>query len=197
MSSFIRAFPSSYTLADIICVFHLQQVGSIVNDTLGSQKPNCVYLTTDSDIGYRHPYVGDDHLRSVRARAWVQACMQILKGTQLTVSYGHGYWNLAALQEEDAEERYLIACTYAHVDALGYTYRFETIASVHRPAHKKGKERRRREDEDGADNVNIPQEGTTTSGISHARFVRRGTPIRCASWSGSDREHCAPTDLCL
>jgi hypothetical protein len=92
------------------------------------------------------------------------------------VSYGHDYWNLAALQEE-AEERYLIACTYAHVDALGYTHRFETIADVHRPIHKKGKEKRRREDEDGADNVNIPPEGTTTSGISHARFVRRGTPI--------------------
>jgi hypothetical protein len=188
MSSFIRAFPSSYTLADIICAFHLQQVGSIVNDALGSQKPNCVYLTTDGEIGYLHPYVGDDHLRAVRARAWVQASTQIGQDTQLTVSYGHDYWNLAALQEE-AEERYLIACTYAHVDALGYTHRFETIAGVHRSIHKKGKEKRRREDEDGADNVNIPPEGTTTSGISHARFVRRGTPIRCASWSGSDREH--------
>ena len=110
MSSFIRAFPSSYTLADIICAFHLQQVGSIVNDALGSQKPNCVYFTTDGEIGYLHPYVGDDHLRSVRTRAWVQACMQIGQGTELTVSYGHDYWDLAALQEEGAEERYFIAC---------------------------------------------------------------------------------------
>jgi hypothetical protein len=197
MSSFIRALPSSYTLADIICAFHLQQVGSIVNDALGSQKPNCVYLTTDGEIGYLHPYVGDDHLRAVRARAWVQACTQIWQGTQLTVSYGNDYWNSATLPEEDAEERYLIACTYAHVDTLGYTHRFETIAGVYRSKPKKGKEKRRREVEDDVDSVNIPQEGTTTSGISHARFVRRGTPIRCASWSGSDREHCAPTDLCL
>ena len=176
--------------------WHLKQVGSLVNDTLGAQKPNCVYSTTDSDIGYLHPYVGDDHLRHVRVRLWVQACMQIGRGTQLTVSYGHGYWDLAELSEEDADVRYLTACTYAHVDALGCTYRYQTIAGVHRVANHKRNEKRCREG-NCAENVEIPRNGTSTSGISHARSVRRGTPIRCASLSGSDREHCAPTDLCL
>ena len=123
--------------------------------------------------------------------------MQIGRGTQLTVSYGHDYWDLAELKEEDAHVRYLLACTYAHVDALGCTYRFETIAGVHRVANPKRKEKRRREGKDGTDNVEMPRNGTSTSGIFHARSVRRGTPIRCASLSGSDREHCAPTDLCL
>ena len=90
------------------CEFEDNAKGTVVYDN----ACNSVWFTEyrDARVGYLHPYVGDDHLRSVRTRAWVQACMQIGQGTELTVSYGHDYWDLAALQEEGAEERYFIAC---------------------------------------------------------------------------------------